>query len=169
MDFNPTFFAHPMAADGFTLAHPDEASAGSGSSTASPAAGSARRSARRWARRASRTSGFPTARRTRPIDRKGPAQRLAARSTRLRRADRPAFNRDAVEGKLFGIGSESYVVGSHEFYLGYAVTRKKLLCLDAGHFHPTEVVSDKISAVLCTSTRSCCTSAGACAGTATTW
>ena len=49
--------------------------------------------------------------------------------------------------KLFGIGSESYVVGSHEFYLGYAITRKKLLCLDAGHFHPTETIADKISAV----------------------
>src|SRR5262249_5513503 len=56
--------------------------------------------------------------------------------------------RDAVESKLFGIGSESYVVGTHEFYLGYAITHKKLLCLDTGHFHPTEVVSDKISSVL---------------------
>ena len=53
-----------------------------------------------------------------------------------------------MESKLFGIGSESYVVGSHEFYLGYAVTRQKLLCLDAGHFHPTESVADKISSVL---------------------
>src|SRR5262249_1125842 len=50
--------------------------------------------------------------------------------------------------KLFGIGSESYVVGSHEFYLGYAVTRKKLLCLDAGHFHPTEGIADKVSSCL---------------------
>ena len=55
---------------------------------------------------------------------------------------------DAVEGKLFGLGSESYVVGSHEFYFGYALSRRKLLCLDAGHYHPTEVISDKISAVL---------------------
>ncbi len=60
----------------------------------------------------------------------------------------PKCNLDAVEAKLFGIGSESYVVGSHEFYLGYAVSRQKLLCLDAGHFHPTEVISDKISSVL---------------------
>jgi L-rhamnose isomerase len=60
----------------------------------------------------------------------------------------PRYNLDAVEGKLFGIGSESYVVGSHEFYLGYAVSRKKLLCLDAGHFHPTEGIADKISSVL---------------------
>jgi len=55
---------------------------------------------------------------------------------------------DSVESKLFGIGSESYVVGSHEFYLGYAIENKTLLCLDTGHFHPTEVVSDKISSVL---------------------
>jgi L-rhamnose isomerase len=58
-----------------------------------------------------------------------------------------ADNLDAVESKLFGIGSESYVVGSHEYYLGYAITRKKLLCLDTGHFHPTETIVDKISAV----------------------
>ena len=80
----------------------------------------------------------------------GPARAAGpARSTRSSpsRSTRHC-NRDAVESKLFGIGSESYVVGSHEFYLGYALTRKKLLCLDAGHFHPTEVISDKISAVL---------------------
>src|SRR6202000_1140289 len=60
----------------------------------------------------------------------------------------PKLNRDAVEPKLFGIGSESYVVGSHEFYLGYAVSRKKMLPLDAGHYHPTEGIADKISSVL---------------------
>jgi L-rhamnose isomerase len=64
-----------------------------------------------------------------------------------RRID-PRFNVDSIEPKLFGIGSESYVVGSHEFYLGYALTRKKLLCLDTGHFHPTESIADKISSVL---------------------
>jgi L-rhamnose isomerase len=57
-------------------------------------------------------------------------------------------NLDAVECKLFGLGSESYVVGSHEFYLGYAITRQKVLCLDAGHFHPTETIADKISSVM---------------------
>ena len=59
-----------------------------------------------------------------------------------------SHQRDALECKLFGIGSESYVVGSHEFYLGYAITRQKTLCLDMGHFHPTESVADKISSVL---------------------
>ena len=101
------------------------------------------------ARRASPTSGSPTAPRSRPIDRKGPRVRLAeSLDAVFAEPIDPKFNKDAVEGKLFGIGSESYVVGSHEFYFGYAVTRKKLLCLDAGHYHPTEVVSDKISAVL---------------------
>lgn len=56
--------------------------------------------------------------------------------------------KDAVECKLFGIGSEHFVVGSHEFYLGYALTRDKLLCLDMGHFHPTESIADKLSSVL---------------------
>jgi L-rhamnose isomerase len=60
----------------------------------------------------------------------------------------PRHNLDAVESKLFGLGSEGCVVGSHEFYLGYAITRKVLLCLDSGHFHPTETISDKLSAVL---------------------
>jgi L-rhamnose isomerase len=60
----------------------------------------------------------------------------------------PALNLDSVEPKLFGIGSESYVVGSHEFYFGYAITRKKLLTLDAGHYHPTESIADKISSVM---------------------
>ena len=84
-----------------------------------------------------------------PIDRKGPRQRLAQSLDAIfaEPLDR-RYIRDAVEGKLFGIGSESYVVGSHEFYLGYAISRNKLLCLDTGHYHPTEVVSDKISAVL---------------------
>ena len=79
------------------------------------------------------------------------AARAAARSRSTRSSPRtidPAHNRDAVEGKLFGIGSESYTVGSHEFYFGYALTRGKLLSLDAGHFHPTETITDKISSVL---------------------
>src|SRR5207244_1038606 len=60
----------------------------------------------------------------------------------------PRYHLDAVESTLFGLGSQSYVVGAHEFYLGYAVANKKLLCLDSGHFHPTEEIADKISSVL---------------------
>jgi len=149
MDFNPTFFAHPMAADGLTLSHPDEGvrrfwiehgivcrriGKAIGEALGSPCLTNV------W---------IPDGSKDTPIDRKGPRERLArALDAIFAEPIDPALNRDAVESKLFGIGSESYVVGSHEFYLGYALTRKTLLCLDAGHFHPTEVISDKISALL---------------------
>jgi L-rhamnose isomerase len=149
IDFNPTFFAHPRAADGLTLSHPDESvrrfwiehgiacrhiGKAIGTALGSPCITNV------W---------IPDGSKDTPVDRKGPRERLT-RSLDAIFAEPidPALNRDAVESKLFGIGSESYVVGSHEFYLGYALTRKKMLCLDAGHFHPTEVVSDKISALL---------------------
>ncbi len=149
LDFNPTFFAHPKAADGFTLAHPDAGvrrfwvehgiacrriGASFGRALGTPSVTNV------W---------VPDGMKDTPVDRRGPREHLA-RSLDAIFADPidPAHNRDAVEGKLFGLGSESYVVGSHEFYLGYAITRKLILCLDAGHFHPTEVISDKVSAVL---------------------
>jgi L-rhamnose isomerase len=149
MDFNPTYFAHPKAADGMTLAHPDEGirrfwiehgivcrriGAAMGKALGSPCVTNV------W---------IPDGSKDTPVDRKGPRERLAGSLDAIfAEPIDPKFNRDAVEGKLFGLGSESYVVGSHEFYLGYAVANKKLLCLDAGHYHPTEVISDKISAVL---------------------
>jgi L-rhamnose isomerase len=85
-----------------------------------------------------------------PVDRRGPRERLLA-SLDAVFAERFETSEllDSLEGKLFGIGSESYVVGSHDFYLAYAVSHGKLLCLDMGHFHPTESVGDKVSAVLC--------------------
>jgi L-rhamnose isomerase len=84
-----------------------------------------------------------------PVDRSSPWKRLADSLDRIfaEKLD-SSLHLDAVESKLFGIGAESYTVGSHEFYLGYAVSRQKLLCLDSGHFHPTEMISDKISSVL---------------------
>jgi L-rhamnose isomerase len=149
MDFNPTYFAHPLAADGFTLARADPSvrkfwiDHGIASRRIGAAFGKALGSpcvTNFW---------IPDGSKDTPIDRKGPRERLTESLDAIfAEPINPNYNRDAVEGKLFGIGSESYVVGSHEFYLGYAVSRKKLLCLDAGHYHPTEVVSDKISAVL---------------------
>jgi len=149
MDFNPTFFAHPKADDGFTLSHPDDGirrfwiehgvacrqiGAAIGRALGSPCVTNV------W---------IPDGMKDLPIDRRRPRERLTAALDAVFAEDLdPAHNLDAVESKLFGIGSESYVVGSHEFYLGYAISRRKLLCLDAGHFHPTEVISDKISAVL---------------------
>jgi L-rhamnose isomerase len=149
MDFNPTLFAHAKAADGWTLAHRDEGirrfwvehgvvcrriGAAFGKALGSPCVTNV------W---------IPDGSKDTPIDRKGPRERLA-RSLDAIFAEpiEPRHNLDAVECKLFGLGSESYVAGSHEFYLGYAVKNHKLLCLDAGHFHPTEVISDKLSAVL---------------------
>jgi L-rhamnose isomerase len=149
LDFNPTFFAHPKAADGWTLAHRDEGTRrfwvehGIACRTIGAAMGRALGSpcvTNVW---------IPDGSKDTPVDRKGPRERLArALDEIFAEPIDPKVHRDAVESKLFGIGSESYVVGSHEFYLGYAITRKTLLCLDAGHFHPTEVISDKVSAVL---------------------
>jgi len=148
-DFNPTYFAHEKAADGFTLAHHDEGirqfwiehgitcrkiGEAMGKSQGNPCVTNV------W---------VPDGYKDTPASRAMPRERLASSLDSLFAEEiNPKFNLDAVECKLFGIGSESYVVGSHEFYLGYALTRNKLLCLDAGHFHPTEVISDKLSSVL---------------------
>jgi len=149
LDFNPTYFAHPLSDDGFTLSHKDDAvrkfwiehgkrcreiGASMGSQLGSTTVTNF------W---------IPDGYKDLPADRKAPRQRLTASLDEIfeKKID-PAVHLDAVECKLFGIGSESYVVGSHEFYLGYAVTRQKVLCLDAGHFHPTEGIADKISSVM---------------------
>ena len=84
-----------------------------------------------------------------PADRQAPRRRLRESLDEIFAEPLdPRHILDSVEGKLFGLGSESYVVGSHEFYLGYAIANKKLLCIDSGHYHPTESVADKLSAVL---------------------
>jgi L-rhamnose isomerase len=82
-----------------------------------------------------------------PADRNAPRERLKESLDQIFEK-RIANIHDSVESKLFGIGSESYVVGSHEFYLGYAIQKQILICLDSGHYHPTESISDKISACL---------------------
>jgi L-rhamnose isomerase len=147
--FNPTCFSHPKAADGFTLSHQDkgirkfwiehcrrsrEIGAAMGQALGTPCVTNV------WV-----PDGFKDT----PADRQSPRERLADSLDLVFKKALPAkHNLDAVEPKLFGIGAESCTVGSAEFYLGYAITRKKLLCLDAGHFHPTETISDKISSVL---------------------
>jgi len=149
MDFNGSFFSHPKAESGFTLSSADEQvrsfwvehgivcrkiGAAMGKQLGTPCVTNV------W---------IPDGYKDVPVDRKGPRQRLKQSLDEIF-AEPMDRNRllDAVECKLFGIGSESYVVGSHEFYMSYALENKKLLCLDTGHFHPTEVVSDKISSVL---------------------
>jgi L-rhamnose isomerase len=149
LDFNPTCFSHPLANDGFTLSHRDPAIRQFWVEHAI--------ACRRIGAAMGRALGTPTVtnvwipdgHKDLPADRKGPRERLEqSLDAVFKEQIDERVHRDAVECKLFGIGSESYVVGSHEFYMGYAVTRKKMLCLDMGHFHPTESVADKISSVL---------------------
>lgn len=150
LDFNPTCFSHPMSESGMTLSHPDkevrdfwirhckacrEIAAYMGKELGSPAVTNF------W---------FPDGMKDITVDKYGPRKRLLDGLDEIFSVKYPKeYILDAVESKVFGIGAESYTVGSNEFYMGYAVSRGKLLCLDAGHFHPTEVISDKISAVFC--------------------
>ncbi|MBM3881158.1 MAG: L-rhamnose isomerase [Verrucomicrobia bacterium] len=150
LDFNQTYFAHPNVQRGWTLTHPDrrirrfwidhgircrEIGAGMGRALGTPCL------ANLW---------IPDGMKDTPVDRKGPRERLveALDAIFAKKLD-PRHTVDSVEPKLFGIGAESYTPGSHEFYLGYAVSRGVLLTLDAGHYHPTEGIADKISSVLC--------------------
>jgi L-rhamnose isomerase len=149
LDFNPTFFSHPNAADNLTLTHRDNAIR-----EFWIAHGVAcRRIGAFIGRSLSSTCitnlWIPDGMKDTPIDRTGPRERLLASLDAIfDEGIDPAINKDAVEGKLFGIGCESYTAGSHEFYFGYALSRGKLLTLDSGHFHPTETVTDKLSSVL---------------------
>lgn len=146
LDFNPTFFAHPKADDGFTLSHSDKGirdfwiEHGKRCREISHAMGEAVGS------RCANNHWVPDGYKDLPADRLAPRRRLEDSLDELFSKDL-SHNVDAVECKLFGIGSESYVVGSHEFYMGYAVKNQKMLCLDAGHFHPTESIADKLSSV----------------------
>ena len=149
MDFNPSYFAHPKADDGLTLTHPD---AGIREFWIEHGKACRRIGAEMGRQLGSATVTnvwIPDGSKDLPVDRKGPRARLEASLDAVfaEKID-PCLHLDAVESKLFGIGSESYVVGSHEFYLGYAIKNQTLCCLDAGHFHPTENLSDKISSVL---------------------
>jgi L-rhamnose isomerase len=149
LDFNQTYFSHAKVKGGMTLTHPD-------------------RAVRRfWIEHGIRCREIgacigrilgkacltnlwiPDGMKDTPADRKAPRERLLeSLDAVFRMRIDPRHNRDSVEPKLFGIGAESYTAGSHEFYLGYAVSRKLMLTLDSGHYHPTESISDKISSVL---------------------
>ncbi len=148
VDFNPSYFSHPLAADGFTLAHWDDGVRKFWVEHGKRSREIARAFAQKLGTPAVNNVWIPDGYKDTPIDRKSPRERLE-RSLDAVFAE-PIDSKlvlDAVEGKLFGIGSESYVVGSHEFYLGYAIRKGKLVCLDAGHYHPTEQMADKISSV----------------------
>jgi L-rhamnose isomerase len=149
LDFNPTCFSHPRADSGFTLSSKDkeirefwiehvkrcrEISASMGRKLQSPCIHNL------W---------IPDGTKDIPVDRWTHRSLLRESLDEIYAVEYKPFEmKDSMESKLFGIGSESFVVGSHEFYMGYALSRGKMLCLDLGHFHPTESVADKISSTL---------------------
>ena len=149
LDFNPTFFAHPLAATGLTLTHPDPAIRQFWIEHAVTCRRIAAEIGRQLGSPCVNNVWIPDGSKDTPADRKTPRLRLEqALDAAFAESFDPAYLLDAVESKLFGLGSEAYVVGSHEFYLGYAIKHQKVLCLDAGHFHPTETLADKVSSIL---------------------
>jgi len=149
LDFNPTFFSHPHADDNFTLSHQDPAirefwiAHGVACRRIGAAIGE------QLGNTCITNVWIPDGMKDTPVDRVQPRERLVeSLDAVFAEPLDPNHTKDAVEGKLFGIGCESYTVGSHEFYYGYALSRGKLLTLDSGHYHPTETVTDKISSVL---------------------
>jgi len=149
LDFNPSCFSHPKAASGLTLAHADPAIRQFWVAHCAACRRIGEYMGRELGTPCVTNIWIPDGLKDTPADRQTP-RRLLKESLDAILAEKidHRYNLDAIEGKLFGIGSESYVVGSHEFYLGYAVANQLLLTLDSGHYHPTEVVSDKLSAVL---------------------
>lgn len=149
LDFNPSNFSHPLSADA-TLSHPDKKIR---QFWIDHCAASRRIGAYFGKQMGTRTVTnvwIPDGSKDTPFDRAAPRARLAEALDKVFAEKLNAKHHlDAVESKLFGIGAESYTVGSHEFYLGYAMKRGDVAyCLDAGHFHPTESLADKISSVL---------------------
>lgn len=147
LDFNPTLFSHPLAAGGFTLSHPDPAVRRFWIEHCIASRRIGEHFGRELGSNAVTNIWIPDGYKDSPADRGAPRRRLLESLDQIL-AEKLPHNLDAVEPKLFGIGSESYVAGSMEFYTGYAVSRKILLTLDSGHFHPTESIADKISALL---------------------
>lgn len=148
LDFNPTFFSHPMMKDGLTLAHPDKEVRDYWIEHGKRARKIAEYMGKEIGQTCIDNFWMPDGMKDNPIDRLSPRQRLMESLDEIFSEElNEEYTQDAVESKLFGLGAEAYTVGSHEFYMGYGLTRNKLICLDAGHFHPTEVISNKLSSL----------------------
>ncbi|MDR3573806.1 MAG: L-rhamnose isomerase [Anaerolineaceae bacterium] len=149
LDFNPSLFSHPKADSGFTLSSYDNGIRQFWIEHCIACRKIGEYFGKQLGTACITDIWIPDGYKDTPADRKTPRQILKdSLDTILSEKIDRRYNRDAVEPKLFGIGSESYVTGSAEFYLSYALTHNILLCLDTGHFHPTETISDKLSAVL---------------------
>ena len=149
LDFNPTCFSHPMADSGFTISSADPKIRAFWIEHCKRCRRIADYFGRELGQKCVTNYWFPDGYKDIPIDREAPRKRMMTALDEVFSEDMdPQYNLDAIESKVFGIGAESYTVGSNEFCVGYATSRKKACCLDAGHYHPTEVISDKISSVL---------------------
>jgi L-rhamnose isomerase len=148
LDFNPTFFAHAKADDNLTLSHPDKGIRDFWIEHGKRTRDIAARIGSELGSVCVNNIWVPDGYKDIPVDRMAARQRLEASLDEMLAPEQdPALMLDAVESKLFGIGVEACTVGSHEFYMGYAIRKGMLLCLDMGHFHPTENIADKLSAV----------------------
>lgn len=148
LDFNPTFFAHARADDNLTLSHPDQGTRDFWIEHGKRSREIAAQMGAKLGSAVVNNIWVPDGYKDTPVDRMAARKRLQGALDALLAPDHAAKHlRDAVESKLFGIGVEACTVGSHEFYLGYAIRKEILLCLDMGHFHPTENIADKLSAV----------------------
>ncbi|MDB1679759.1 MULTISPECIES: L-rhamnose isomerase [Enterococcus] len=148
LDFNPTFFSHPMMKDGMTLAHPDKEVRDFWIEHGKRSRKVAEYLGKETGQTCINNFWMPDGMKDNPIDRYTPRKRMMESLDEIFTEDlNEEYTQEAVESKLFGLGAEAYTVGSHEFYMGYGLTRNKLICLDAGHFHPTEVISNKLSSL----------------------
>lgn len=149
IDFNPTYFSHPLAADGFTLSHKDRKVRKFWIDHGIACRKIAEKIGKALSDTVITNFWMPDGYKDLPADRLAPRKRMEESLDEIFSVKiNKKYDKDSVECKLFGIGSESYVVGSHEFFMGYAVKNNILLTLDSGHFHPTEQIADKISSML---------------------
>ena len=147
LDFNPSFFSHPLSENG-TLSSIDEGIRKFWIEHGKRSREIGEYFGKELGQACINNIWIPDGSKDIVVDKLAPRLRLKDSLDQILAAPiSKKYNKDAVESKVFGIGSESYVVGSHEFYMGYAIKNNTLLCLDSGHFHPTEVISTKISAI----------------------
>ena len=149
LDFNCTCFSHPLADDGFTLSSKDEKIRKFWVEHTKRCRAIAAEMGKQLGTPSVHNIWIPDGMKDTPVDR-NTLRKLLKKSLDEIFAVKYSkeYLKDSVESKLFGIGSEAMVVGSHDFYLGYAIKNNTLITLDNGHFHPTEQVGDKISSIL---------------------
>lgn len=149
LDINPTLFSHPLAANSLTLSNPDEKIRHFWIDHCKAMRKIGAYFGKELGITCMNNIWIPDGYKEIPADRLGPRQRLKESLDEIfsEKYDKK-YLIDTVESKVFGIGLEAYTVGSHEFYLNYAAKNDCLCLLDNGHYHPTEMVSDKIPSML---------------------